>query len=252
MSDRAGHNEPGSGAGADDAVDPGAAVAAGLTALRHLAETRRLAALVGDALTEVASPRDAAVWLAMAEERAIGNRHPAVTVAARFEMRPDAIRQVAHRVGRRLDAATAEPRFAALRTLPLLAQRAPHERPRGHPERSARTALCTGSVAHQPIRCTESGSRGSRRQCEVVDEGGDDVARTFDDVFVHERDNSPTVQGQTGAAFRVALAVPPGGVGAVTGDLGHETGIVPEQVDPGGAATVAATAAPPALRRSFT
>lgn len=106
--------------GAVDADDPGAAVTAGLTALRRLASTRPLVALLGEALDEMASPRDAAIWLAMADERAAGNRHPAVTLAARFGMRADAIRQVAHRVGRRLDAATADGRFTALRTLPIL------------------------------------------------------------------------------------------------------------------------------------
>jgi hypothetical protein len=104
-----------------DAVDPGDAIAAGRAALRRLAATRPLAALLDEALTEVASPRDAAVWLVMHEERAAGNRHPAVTVGARFALRADAVRQVAHRVRRRLDRLAGELHFAALRDLPALA-----------------------------------------------------------------------------------------------------------------------------------
>lgn len=105
------------------AVDPGDAIAAGRAALRRLAATRPLAALLDEALTEVASPRDAAVWLAMHEERVAGNRHPAVTVGARFDLRADAVRQVAHRVRRRLDRLADQGRFAALRELPALADR---------------------------------------------------------------------------------------------------------------------------------
>lgn len=106
-------------------VDPAAAVASGRAALRALATSRPLAGLLDDALAEGASPRDAAIWLAMAEERAAQNRHPAVTVGARFGMRPDAVRQVVHRLWRRLDSATAEDRFADLRVLPPFAARRP-------------------------------------------------------------------------------------------------------------------------------
>lgn len=106
-----------------DAVDPHAAVATGRAALRALGTSRGLAALLDDALTQVATPRDAAVWLAMAEERSVENRHPAVTVAARFGMRPAAVRQVVHRVWGRLDDITTDGRFTELRDVPLFAGR---------------------------------------------------------------------------------------------------------------------------------
>ena len=106
-----------------EAVDPAAVVGDARAALRRLAATRPLAADLDAALSELASPRDAAVWLAMLDERAAGNRHPAVTVGARFAMRADAVRQATHRVWGRLARAADDGRFPALALLPPLAAR---------------------------------------------------------------------------------------------------------------------------------
>lgn len=108
---------------ADAVTDPGAAIAATLAVLGRLAEEHDWAADLDAALAAVASPRDAAVWLAVLDERAAGNHRPAVTVGARFGMRPDAVRQASHRVWRRLDGAMADGRFAALGSLPAFAAR---------------------------------------------------------------------------------------------------------------------------------
>ncbi|HEX6421060.1 MAG TPA: hypothetical protein VFZ77_21330 [Acidimicrobiales bacterium] len=117
----AGRRPPGvcvAAVGADDD-----AVAEVLAALRRLGATHPAAAELDAALGELVAPRAAAVWLAMAAEAAAGNRHPAVTVGARFGMRPEAVRKTSQRVRERLAEAGAGGRFAGLAALPAVAGR---------------------------------------------------------------------------------------------------------------------------------
>ena len=117
---------PGSPTGLADhagqvAVDPAGVVAETRAALTRLACQRPDAALLDAALSEAVSGRDAAVWLGVLEERGAGNRHPAVTVAARFGLRTDAVRKVVQRVAQRLRRTADDDRFTALASLPVLA-----------------------------------------------------------------------------------------------------------------------------------
>ena len=105
------------------AVDPEGAVGDTLGALARLAATSPEIAALDAALTAVASRRDRAVWLAVLDERASGNGHPAVTVGARFAMRPEAVRQAVHRVWGRLEAMVADGGCAGVATLPVLVAR---------------------------------------------------------------------------------------------------------------------------------
>ena len=82
-----------------------------------------LGSLADSTLDLVASPRDAAVWLSHADERATGNRSPAVTVAARFGLGEAAVRKVVQRVGQRLRALGGDDRFPDLLHLPVVAAR---------------------------------------------------------------------------------------------------------------------------------
>jgi hypothetical protein len=90
-------------------------------ALKRLAAERPDAALFDAALSETVSARDAALWLAVLDEREAGNRHPALTVGVRFGMRPEAVRKAVQRVGQRLRRATHDDRFSDLASLPLFA-----------------------------------------------------------------------------------------------------------------------------------
>jgi hypothetical protein len=76
-----------------------------------------------DALDRAAvSPTDRELTLQYAAEQGSGNRSPATTVAAMFDLRDAAVRQRVHRSKRRLRAvAASEQRFAPLADLPLLA-----------------------------------------------------------------------------------------------------------------------------------
>jgi hypothetical protein len=105
------------------ALDPDRAVEDMLAALGRLATAHPVLAALDAALAAVASPRDRAVWLAVLDERSSGSSRPAVTVGTQFAMRPEAVRQVCLRVGRRLDSAMAEGRFADLAALPVLVER---------------------------------------------------------------------------------------------------------------------------------
>jgi hypothetical protein len=105
------------------AVDPADVVEDALATLRRVAERDPRAAQLAAALDEVASPRDAAVWLTHADERATGNRSPAVTVAARFGLGEAAVRKVVQRVGQRLRALGGDDRFPDLLHLPVVAAR---------------------------------------------------------------------------------------------------------------------------------
>lgn len=103
------------------AVDPVDAVAETRAGLRRLAATTPLAAALDAALSALVSPLAAAVWLAVVEEAEAGSHHPAVTVGARFGMRPDAVRKTVQRVRQRLADASGDERFAALASLPVIA-----------------------------------------------------------------------------------------------------------------------------------
>lgn len=107
------------------AVDPTGAVAETRAVLRRLAATTPLAAELDAALSALVAPVAAAVWLAVVDEAESGNRHPAVTVGARFGMRPDAVRKTVQRVRGRLAGAAADERFAALASLDAVAARHP-------------------------------------------------------------------------------------------------------------------------------
>lgn len=79
--------------------------------------------LLHDALDRAAvSATDRELTLQYAAEQRSGNRSPATTVAAMFDLRDAAVRQRVHRSKRRLrEVAAAEQRFASLADLPLLA-----------------------------------------------------------------------------------------------------------------------------------
>jgi hypothetical protein len=113
-------------AGGVSAVDPADAVAETRAVLGRLAVTTPPAADLDAALSALVSPLAAAVWLAVVDESEAGNRHPAVTVGARFGMRPDAVRKTVQRVRQCLArAAAGDERFAAGASLPGIAGRRP-------------------------------------------------------------------------------------------------------------------------------
>lgn len=103
-------------------LDPADVICNARAALRRLACDRPDAALLDNVLSEIVSERDAALWLAVLDEREAGNRHPAVTIGTRFGMRPDAVRKAVQRVGGRLRQATENDRFAPLESLPVLSR----------------------------------------------------------------------------------------------------------------------------------
>ena len=90
-----------------------------------------LPALLAEALETVASRRDQAVLLEVEAQRQAGDPSPSHTVATSFAMRPDAVRQVAHRVrGRLRELAQTTPRFGPIATLALVGDNAgEHSRP---------------------------------------------------------------------------------------------------------------------------
>lgn len=90
-----------------------------LSGLRHVNPG---CALLFEALERVASTRDRALLLEMRCQDAAGDPSPAVTVAARHGMRPDAVRQAACRVRSRLRLlAATEGHFAPLEDMAILA-----------------------------------------------------------------------------------------------------------------------------------
>jgi DNA-directed RNA polymerase specialized sigma24 family protein len=77
--------------------------------------------LLLDAL-HVASERDRRVFLRVAEEQGVHNRHAAVTVAAEEGLRPAAVRQICRRARVRLtELARSDAAYAELVSLPVLA-----------------------------------------------------------------------------------------------------------------------------------
>lgn len=105
------------------AVDPPDVIDDTLATLRNLAERHSAVAALGEALSEVASTRDAALWVATLEERASGNQSPAVTVAARFGMSPTAVRKANQRTWDRLTSRPDASWFAEVSSLPFVAER---------------------------------------------------------------------------------------------------------------------------------
>jgi DNA-directed RNA polymerase specialized sigma24 family protein len=94
-----------------------------LDALARLVAVDERCRLLSDALEQAAvTPTDRELTLQYAAEQRSGNRSPATTVAAMFDLRDAAVRQRVHRSRGRLRAVTArEQRFAPLADLPLLA-----------------------------------------------------------------------------------------------------------------------------------
>ena len=93
-----------------------------VTLLHHVAEEHPVAALLREALAEVATPRDQWILLESRLQDELGDPSPSRTVAAELGLQPDAVRQAASRVRRRLRAlAEADERYAALGDLPLVA-----------------------------------------------------------------------------------------------------------------------------------
>lgn len=70
--------------------------------LRSLAQRHPSAHRLERRLVDVASERDAAIWLGVQLEKASGNRSPAVTIAADHDLKPETVRKVVQRVGERL------------------------------------------------------------------------------------------------------------------------------------------------------
>lgn len=90
--------------------------------LRVLKDSHPGCALLFEALERVASERDRGLLLEMRSQEAAGDPSPAVTVGRRHGMKPDAVRQAACRVRRRLRIlAATEGRFAPLEDMAILA-----------------------------------------------------------------------------------------------------------------------------------
>lgn len=105
------------------AVEPADAIADTRAALRRASGALPVVAALDAVLSELASPRDAAVWRTVLDEREAGNPSPAITVGARFGMRHDAVRKTIQRVWQRVLAASGDERFAALASLAVVAAR---------------------------------------------------------------------------------------------------------------------------------
>jgi hypothetical protein len=107
-------------------IDDGVATEAvplsrGRAKLTALAASGRPLDLLDEALTRVATERDAAIWLAFEEEQAGGNARPALTVGAEFDLAPATVRKAVQRVRQRLtDCVNTTPRYAALADLAVL------------------------------------------------------------------------------------------------------------------------------------
>jgi hypothetical protein len=90
--------------------------------IEQLAAEDESVALVWEALQAVASARDRAVFLEVLVQTSLGDRAAAATVGALLGMKPDAVRQQVSRIRRRLrDLAAADPRFADLADLAIVA-----------------------------------------------------------------------------------------------------------------------------------
>ena len=93
-----------------------------LDVLARLASCHDGCSLLQEALERVASERDRAILLGLRVQADAGDPSPAVTVGRRHAVSPEVVRQAASRVRRRLrDLAVADPRFAELAELELVA-----------------------------------------------------------------------------------------------------------------------------------
>jgi hypothetical protein len=87
-----------------------------------MAERFLQVALLRDAIARVGSPRDQAVHIQYRIQKRSGDTSPAHTVAAEFGLAPDNVRQIDHRMRRKLRCLIdAEERYDSLRTLGWLA-----------------------------------------------------------------------------------------------------------------------------------
>lgn len=112
---RAGHPARPSSAGRLDE-------ASAFATLQQAAARHPLAALLIDGLALVGSPRDQAIVLELRLQADLGDPSPSHTVSADLGASPDAVRQVATRMRRRLRRlAVTDERFAPLADLPLVA-----------------------------------------------------------------------------------------------------------------------------------
>lgn len=77
--------------------------------------------LLAKALTVVAKPRDAEIWLEYNGELGFRNRSPAVTLATNYGLKPTTVRKIAQRVGERLARLAADDhRFDSVLDLPAV------------------------------------------------------------------------------------------------------------------------------------
>lgn len=112
--DRAGEQPATTAGGGGDAAE--------LEVLAGLARRDQACALLLDALAQVACERDRAIVLELRTQSDAGDPSPATTVARRYGLTPEAVRQVACRVRARLRRlALADARFASLLDLALVA-----------------------------------------------------------------------------------------------------------------------------------
>lgn len=90
--------------------------------LARLAEADFVVALLQEAVSKVASPRDQLIFFEHGLQVSLGDRSPAATVALLLGLQPAAVRQQQHRVRSRLrHLVEHDPRFAPLAALPLVA-----------------------------------------------------------------------------------------------------------------------------------
>ena len=90
--------------------------------LQRLARREPVVALLWTAIGAVASPRDRRVHIQYRLQKGMGDRSPAHTVAAEFGLQPDNVRQIDHRVRRKVRALIERDEvFAPLRDLYWLA-----------------------------------------------------------------------------------------------------------------------------------
>lgn len=110
-----------------------------LLTLGRLAADDALCRLLADAMNEVGSSRDQTILLEVRLQALSGDPSPAVTVATQLGMRPEAVRQAAHRLRSRLQARIEnEPKFRPLAGLALLSREPVSARGQAAARRSAR------------------------------------------------------------------------------------------------------------------
>jgi hypothetical protein len=108
-------------AGARNGSGPAAAdTCADVLTLERLARQHPTVALVRDALAEVASPTDVALFLAYRSQQSAGDPSPAATVGPPLGIKPAAVRQRARRIQQRLERLVAtDERYSPLAGLEL-------------------------------------------------------------------------------------------------------------------------------------